>query len=98
MHRTKTLTLLLLIGSASWGANPATQQAKPATQTKPPGQSKVVLPPPKTKGWIKDPSQVMPMRSMTNAQRREAATRNAERRNAAARQRRTAPANQGVRQ
>jgi hypothetical protein len=98
MHRTAILTLLLLIGSVCWGSGPQASQAKPATQAKPPAQSKVALPPPKTKGWIKDPNQVMAMRKMTNAERRKAATRNAERRNAAMRQRHSTPANTGVQQ
>ena len=98
MHRRLILTLFLLIGSVCWGSGSQPSQAKPATQGKPPAQSKVTLPPPKTQGWIKDPNQVMPMRTMKHSERRKAATRNAERRNAAMRQKRNVPANQGVRQ
>jgi hypothetical protein len=84
---------LLLTGLLSWGAIMGFAQSKAgskAAQPPIPAQSK-------TK-WIKDPNSVMPMRQMTNTQRRAAAARNAARRHAAAQKRPNVPANPGVQQ
>lgn len=61
---------------------PATPQAQAATQP--------------DKVWVKDPNTVMPMRKMTNAERRAAAERNKARRDKAQAQRRQNVRNQGV--
>jgi hypothetical protein len=88
------LRWLLIVSLLSWGAIQGLAQTRSAQATKP------AQPPTaaqnKTK-WIKDPNSVMPMRKMTNAERRRAATRNANRQ-AVAQQKRSVPANQGVRQ
>jgi len=84
------LVLSMLVCGIALAQNKASQPGKPSTQPPTAAQSK-------TK-WIKDPNSVMPMRQMTNAQRRAAAARNAQRRAAAAQRRQNAPANQGVQQ
>jgi hypothetical protein len=89
------LRLLLAVALVAWGMIQGLAQTKAAPPTKPAQPPTVAQS--KTK-WIKDPNSVMPMRQMTNAQRRAAATRNAARRNAAAQKRRSVPANQGVQQ
>jgi hypothetical protein len=86
------LILSLLVCGLAQGIaqNKATQWSRPSAQP-PTAQSK-------TK-WIKDPSSVMPMRKMTNTERRAAAQRNKTRRAKADAQRKhSAPANQGVQQ
>ncbi len=84
---------LFLTGLLSWGAMVGFAQSKASSK---PGQPPIPAQS-KTK-WIKDPNSVMPMRQMTNAQRRAAAARNAQRRNAAAQRSRKAPVNPGVQQ
>lgn len=74
-----------------------TTQSKPAAPGKTTTQTQATLPMAPSNVWIKDPNTVMPMRKMTNAERRKAAVRNAARRGA--RQlKQAAPANQGVQQ
>lgn len=84
------LVLSMLVCGIALAQNRAAQPGKPSTEPPTAAQSK-------TK-WIKDPNSVMPMRKMTNAERRKAAARNSERRAAANQQRRNAPVNQGVQQ
>ncbi|MGC2196563.1 MAG: hypothetical protein WA628_17955 [Terriglobales bacterium] len=88
------LRWLLIVSLLSWGAIQGLAQTKAAQPAKP-GQPPTAAQS-KTK-WIKDPSSVMPMRKMTNAERRAAATRNANRQ-AATQRKRSVPANQGVQQ
>jgi hypothetical protein len=83
------LVLSMLVCGIALAQNKAAQPSKPPAQPPTAAQSK-------TK-WIKDPNSVMPMRKMTNAERRAAAGRNAKRQ-AAARQKRSVPVNQGVQQ
>jgi len=87
------LLLALSIGSGGLFA-----QSNTAQPNKPSAHDQVLKQNAPKKNWIKDPNQVMPMRQMTNAQRRAAATRNAQRRAAATQNQRNAPANQGVQQ
>ena len=84
---------LLLTGLLSFGVLVGFAQSKAGSkpaQPPVPAQSK-------TK-WIKDPNSLMPMRQMTNRQRRAAAARNAARRQAAAQKIQPVPAKQGVQQ
>jgi hypothetical protein len=83
------LVLSMLVCGIALAQNKAAQPGQPSTQPPTAAQSK-------TK-WIKDPNSVMPMRKMTNAERRKAAARNAQRQ-ATARQKRSLPVNQGVQQ
>ena len=62
-------------------------QTKAATENKPAATTSQALP---DKVWVKDPNSVMPMRKMTNAERRAAAERSKARRAAAESQRRQA--------
>ena len=82
------LSLLVCGLAQGFAQNKATQWSRPSAQP-PAAQSK-------TK-WIKDPNSVMPMRKMTNAERRAAASRNAKR-SRAAHQKRTAMGTPGVQQ
>jgi hypothetical protein len=50
-------------------------QTKAAQPSKPPSKDQILKQHPPLKSWIKDPNTVMPMRQMTNAQRRAAAER-----------------------
>ena len=83
------LVLSMLVCGIALAQTQSAQPSKPAAQPPTAAQSK-------TK-WIKDPNRVMPMRKMTNAERRAAAARNAKRQ-ATARQKRSIPVNQGVQQ
>jgi len=73
-------------------ANRTKPQSKPDKQVSQPSVSAQPAP---ARAWIKDPNKVMPMRKMTNAERRQAAARNADRR-AAAQRKRNGSTNQGV--
>jgi hypothetical protein len=86
--------LLLAVG-LSCGLSLGFAQTKSAPQTKPtaPSQTQVSIPAPKTSGWVKDPNSVMPMRKMTNAERRAAAERNKARRAKAAAQKQQSTTN-----
>ena len=78
----------LLTGLICWGASLGLAQAKPASSIQSPVQAQKKVPPAPAHKWIKDPNQVMPMRQMTNAQRRAAAERSRDRRAQAEAQRR----------
>jgi|SRR6478736_4825020 len=92
------LRWLLITLSICLGGVLGFAQTKPAQPNKPSAHDQVLKQHAPKKDWIKDPNQVMPMRQMTNAQRRAAAARNAQRRAAATQNRQNAPANQGVQQ
>ena len=77
---------LLMVGLLAWGTIYGLAQTRTAQPPKPPAQSQAGAQN-KTK-WIKDPNSVMPMRAMTNAQRRAAAERTRARRAKAEAQRR----------
>jgi hypothetical protein len=68
---------LLFLGIFSWVASPGLAQTKTAQPSKSPVEARKQAP---ARTWIKDPNQVMPMRQMTNAQRRAAAERSRTRR------------------
>ena len=89
---------LLVTGIVAWGASLGLAQTTSVSPAKSPVEVQRQFPPAPAHKWIKDPNQLMPMRQMTNAQRRAAAARNAQRRNAAAQRTRKAPANSGVQQ
>ena len=86
----------LLTGLICWGASLGLAQARTVSTAQSPLQTQKKFPPAPAHKWIKDPNQVMPMRQMTNAQRRAAAVRNAERRKAATQRPGKAPVNSGV--
>ena len=88
----------LLTGLICWGASLGLAQSKAVSSAQSPAQVQKQFPPAPAHKWIKDPNQVMPMRQMTNAQRRAAAVRNAQRRKAAGQSLRKAPVNSGVQQ
>ena len=75
-----TLRGLLLTGLICWGASLGLAQTRTASPAQSPAQVQKQFPPAPAHKWIKDPNQVMPMRQMTNAQRRAAAERNRARR------------------
>lgn len=79
---------LLLTGLICWGASLGLAQARTASPAQSQAQAQKQFPPAPAHKWIKDPNQVMPMRQMTNAQRRAAAERNRTRRAKAEAQRR----------
>lgn len=87
-HKTSVGILrgLLLTGLICWGASLGLAQSKIVSPA--PVQVQKQFPPAPAHKWIKDPNQVMPMRQMTNAQRRAAAERNRTRRAKAEAQRR----------
>ena len=90
------LRLLFVLGLVSWGLIQGFAQTKPQSkQDKQVSQPSVSAQPAPARAWIKDPNKVMPMRKMTNAERRQAAARNADRR-AAAQRKRNGSTNQGV--
>ena len=93
----RLLRWLLLAVAVCVGGIQGWAKTKPAHLSKPAVKDQVLKQNPPKKAWIKDPNQVMPMRQVTNADRRAAAARNAERR-AAAKKRQSVPANQGVQQ
>ena len=85
-------TGLLLVGVGQLGA-----QSKASPTTNPAPQVKKVRPPAPSSIWLKDPNSVMPMRQVTNAQRRAAAERTKARRaQAEAQSKRSASTAQGV--
>ena len=63
------LAIAVCVGGIQGLAQTKTAQSKPTTK------EQVLKQHPPSKAWIKDPSTVMPMRQMTNAQRRAAAER-----------------------
>lgn len=71
---------LLIAGFLSWGASLGLAQTKAAQPARPPVQADRQAPQAPARTWIKDPNRVMPMRQMTNAQRRAAAERSRSRR------------------
>jgi hypothetical protein len=73
-------------------------QTKAAQPNKPSAHDQVLKQFAPKKDWIKDPNKVMPMRQMTNTQRRAAAQRNQARRAKVEAQKLSTPANQGVQQ
>jgi hypothetical protein len=82
------LRWLLIVGLLSWGAIQCLAQTKAAQPTKPPAQLPTAAQTAPDKVWFKDPNSIMPMRKMTNAERRAAAERNKARREKADAQRR----------
>jgi hypothetical protein len=85
---------LLLVGASQLGA-----QTKAVTPTQSAAQVKKVRPPAPSSIWVKDPNSVMPMRQMTNTQRKAAAERTKARRaKAEARRRSRAASVLGVQQ
>jgi len=68
------LAIAVCVGGIQGLAQTKTAQSKPTTK------EQVLKQHPPSKAWIKDPNTVMPMRQMTNAQRRAAAERNRARR------------------
>jgi hypothetical protein len=72
------LRRLLIAGVTTCAASQGLAQTK--TQPANPVEVQQQTPQAPARVWIKDPNQVMPMRQMTNAQRREAAERSRARR------------------
>jgi hypothetical protein len=70
------LVLCMLVGGLTLG----TAQTKAAKSSKPIVQSPAAAQAAPDKVWFKDPNTIMPMRKMTNAERRAAAQRNKVRR------------------
>jgi len=68
------LQLILLALAVCVGGIQGLAQTK-AAPSKPTAKEQVLKQHPPSKAWIKDPKTVMPMRQMTNAQRRAAAER-----------------------
>jgi hypothetical protein len=91
------LRLLLAVLAVLWGVSQGLAQTRTARpkQDKKAMQSSEVPQANPNKVWIKDPNSVMPMRKMTNAERRKAATRNADRQ-AVAQHKRNTSSVQGV--
>jgi hypothetical protein len=79
---------LLLTALICWGASLGLAQTKTVSPAKSPVEAQKQIPPAPAHKWIKDPNQLMPMRQMTNAQRRAAAERARTRRAKAEAQRR----------
>jgi hypothetical protein len=75
------LAIAVCVGGIQGLAQTKTAQSKPTTK------EQVLKQHPPSKAWIKDPNTVMPMRQMTNAQRRAAAERSRTRRTKAEAQR-----------
>ena len=71
---------LLLAIAVCVGGIQGLAQNKTAPSPKPAVKEQVLKQHPPSKAWIKDPNAVMPMRQMTNAQRRAAAERSRTRR------------------
>jgi hypothetical protein len=93
------LRWLLITLSIGLGGVLGFAQTKAAQPNKLSAHDQVLKQNPPKKDWIKDPNKVMPMRQMTNAQRRAAAQRNQARRaKVEAQQKLSAPAKQGVQQ
>lgn len=88
------LLAIVLFGALTLGF----AQTKNATQTNPKATAPAQSAPSATAkhNWIKDPNSVMPMRQMTNAQRRAAAERNKQRRAKAQKKQGTTPTQGGV--
>jgi hypothetical protein len=78
---------LLILGLVSCGLALGRAQTKAAQPNKPAKQAQAQQAAP-DKVWFKDPNSIMPMRKMTNAERRAAAERNKARREKADAQRR----------
>jgi len=74
------LRWLLLAIAVCFGGIQAVAQTKPAQLSKPAVKAQVLRQNPPKKAWIKDPDTVMPMRQMTNKERRLAAERSRARR------------------
>jgi len=81
------LRWLLLVVAVCVGGIQGLAQTKPAKASKPAVKDQILKQNPPKKSWIKDPNTVMPMRQMTNAERRAAAERSRARRAKAAAQR-----------
>ena len=75
----RLIPMLAIVAAFGWWAGQAGAQQQPA------GQSRVSEQSPQGGAWVRDPNSVMPMRSITNEQRKEAAARSAARRAAALR-------------
>ena len=73
-------------------------QTKPAQLSKPAAKDQVLKQNPPKKAWIKDPDTVMPMRQMTNKERRLAAERSRARRAKALQVRNNQTSQSGVQQ
>ena len=71
---------LLLAIAVCIGGIQGLAQNKTAPSPKPAVKDQILKQHPPSKAWIKDPNAVMPMRQMTNAQRRVAAERSRARR------------------
>ena len=74
------LRWLLLAIAVCVGGIQGVAQTKPAQLSKPVVKDQVLKQNPPKKAWIKDPNTVMPMRQMTNKERRLAAERSRARR------------------
>ena len=74
------LRWLLLAIAVCVGGIQGVAQTKPAQLSKSAVKDQVLKQNPQKKAWIKDPNQVMPMRQMTNKERRLAAERSRARR------------------
>src|SRR5215475_9538501 len=74
------LRWLLLAVAVCVGGIQGLAQTKPAHLSKPAVKDQVLKQNPPKKSWIKDPNAVMPMRQMTNKERRLAAERSRARR------------------
>ncbi len=85
------LRWLLLAIAVCVGGIQGLAQTKTAPPSKTTAKEQVLKQHPPSKAWIKDPNAVMPMRQMTNAQRRAAAQRNQARRANAEAQRKLRP-------
>jgi hypothetical protein len=81
------LRWLLLAVAVCVGGLQGMAQTKSAHFSKPAAKDQVLKQNPPKKAWIKDPSALMPMRQMTNAEHRLAAERSRARRAKAASQR-----------
>lgn len=70
----RLIPVLAVVAAFGWGVGQAGAQQQAAGQSQASEQS------PQTGVWVRDPKSVMPMRSITNAERKEAAARAAKRR------------------
>jgi hypothetical protein len=71
---------LLLATVLSGGFTSGFAQTNTTQRSKPAASATTQAPTTAGKGWVRDPNSVMPMRKMTNAERRAAAQRNKVRR------------------